>query len=159
MAHFLLDRPAWYVIGPLMGLVVVAAFVLLNERVGVVGGFSDIIERVSGRRPALGWKAWFAIGIVGGALVFRLLAGGSSVGHGHEFSWLTRLLSGGGGLVVAGVLLVAGVLIGFGAKMAAGCTSGNGLGGCSTGSPASFVSTGTFMAVAVAVSFLIKAVT
>ena len=31
--------------------------------------------------------------------------------------------------------------------------------GCSTGSPGSFVATGTFMAVAFAVSFLIQAVT
>lgn len=160
MRHFLLDRPAWYVIGPLMGLVVVAAFALLNERVGVCGGFSDFIERISGRRPAVGWKGWFALGIVGGAVVFRLLAGGATAGHGHHFSWLTRELTGSGGAVLAGgILMVAGVLIGFGAKTAAGCTSGNGLGGCSTGSPGSIVSTGTFMGVAIAVSFLIRAVT
>ena len=157
--HALLDRPPWYVIGPLMGLIVVAAFVLLNERVGVVGGLSDFVDRVSGRRATLGWKGWFAVGIVGGALAFRLLAGGTSVGRGHDFSWLTRLLSGGGELVAAVILLVAGVLIGFGAKTASGCTSGNGLGGCSTGSPGSLVATGTFMAVAIAVSFLIQAVT
>ncbi len=157
--HALLDRPAWYVIGPLMGLVVVAAFALLNERVGVCGGFSDFVERATGRRPALGWKAWFTVGIVGGAFAFRLLAGGSSVGHGQHFSWLTRALGSGGGLLAGGILLVAGVLIGFGAKTASGCTSGNGLGGCSAGSPASFVATGTFMAVAIGVSFLLRAVT
>ena len=160
MSHALLDRPAWYVIGPLIGLVVVAAFALINERVGVVGGISDVVERATGRRPVLGWKAWFAFGIVGGGLLFRLLAGGATAQTGHGFSWLTRELTGGGGHVVAGgVLLGAGVLIGFGAKKAAGCTSGNGLGGCSTGSPASLVATGTFMAVAIAVSFLIRAVT
>jgi hypothetical protein len=131
----LLDRPPWYVLGALMGLVVIGAFALLNERVGVLGGFSDVVERVTGRRAALGWKAWFAIGIVGGALAFRLLAGGSSVEHGY------------------------GWLIGFGAKMAGGCTSGNGLGGCSAGSPASLVATGTFMGTAIAVSFAIKAIT
>jgi uncharacterized membrane protein YedE/YeeE len=159
MQHFLLDRPAWYVIGPLMGLVVIAAFALLNERVGVVGGFADIVERATGRRPALGWKAWFVIGVVAGAIVFRLLAGSSSVGHGHHFSWLTRALGGGGSLLAGAILVAAGALIGFGAKTASGCTSGNGLGGCATGSPASFVSTGTFLAVAVGVSFLLRAVT
>ena len=152
----LLDRPPWYVLGALMGLVVVAVFALLNERVGVLGGFSDVVERVTGRRAALGWKAWFAIGIVGGALAFRLLAGGSSVEHGY--GWLTRTFSGGAGFVAGIVLVVAGVLIGFGAKMAGGCTSGNGLGGCSAGSPASLVATGTFMGTAIAVSFLIKAI-
>jgi uncharacterized membrane protein YedE/YeeE len=160
VSHFLLHRPAWYVIGPLIGLVVIAAFALLNERVGVVGGFSQVVERFTGRRSRLGWKGWFAFGIVGGGLVFSLLAGGTTVKHGHHFSWLTRELSGpGGGLVAGGVLLVAGALIGYGAKIASGCTSGNGLGGCSAGSPASFVATGTFMAVAIALSFLIKAVT
>jgi hypothetical protein len=56
----LLDRPPWFVLGALIGLVVLAAFALLNERVGVLGGFSDIVERVTGRRAALGWKAWSA---------------------------------------------------------------------------------------------------
>ncbi|HEX8075744.1 MAG TPA: YeeE/YedE thiosulfate transporter family protein [Thermoleophilaceae bacterium] len=155
MTATLLARPPWLVLGVLMGLVVVAAFALLNERVGVLGGFSDVVERVTGRRAALGWKAWFAFGIVGGALAFRLLAGGSSVEHGY--GWLARELSGHGWLV--GLVLVgAGALIGFGAKTAGGCTSGNGLGGCSAGSPASLTATATFMGTAVAVSFLIQAV-
>ena len=50
------------------------------------------------------------------------------------------------------------MLVGFGAKYASGCTSGNGIGGNSVGSPASFVATGTFMAAAIAVSFVIEAV-
>ena len=107
----LLERPAWYVLGSLLGLVVVAAFALLNERVGVVGGFADVVERVTGRRPALGWKAWFVIGVVGGGLLFRLLAGAPTVRHG--FGWLTRNLDGG---LVAVVLVLAGVAIGYGAK-------------------------------------------
>jgi uncharacterized membrane protein YedE/YeeE len=61
---------------------------------------------------------------------------------------------------VAGLLLVAGgVLIGFGAKSAGGCTAGNGLSGTSHGSPASFVSMGTFMASAIVVSFVIEGLT
>jgi uncharacterized membrane protein YedE/YeeE len=133
--------------------VVVGAFALLNERVGVVGGFSDVVERVTGRRPALGWKAWFAFGIVGGGLLFRLLAGAATVRHG--FGWLTRELDGA---LVAAVLVLAGVAIGYGAKTAGGCTSGNGLGGCASGSPASLVATGTFLATAIAVSFAIAAI-
>jgi uncharacterized membrane protein YedE/YeeE len=153
LIHALLHRPPPLVLGPLMGLVVVGAFALLNERVGVVGGFSDIVERVVGRRTALGWKAWFAVGIVGGGLVFRLVAGEATVRHGY--GWLTRNL---GGASVGVVLVAAGVAIGFGAKTAGGCTSGNGLGGCATGSRASLTATATFMATAIAVSFAIKAV-
>jgi hypothetical protein len=147
----LLNRPPWLVQGALLGLVVIAAFALLNERVGVTGGFSDVVERVTGRRPALGWKAWFAFGIVGGGLLFRLLAGAPTFRHGY--GWLTRSLDGG---VVAVVLVLAGVAIGYGAKSSGGCTSGNGL-GCATGSPASLAATATFMATAIGVSFLIRA--
>jgi uncharacterized membrane protein YedE/YeeE len=59
-------------------------------------------------------------------------------------------------VAVGGLLLLAGVLIGFGAKLAGGCTSGNGIGGCSAGSPASFAATATFMGTAIAASFLIS---
>jgi uncharacterized membrane protein YedE/YeeE len=150
----LLDRPPWFVLGALLGAVVLAAAALLGERVGVVGGFADVVERITGRRRALGWKAWFVIGVIGGGLAFRLLAGEPTVRHG--FGWLTRELDGG---LVAVILVVAGVAIGYGAKMAGGCTSGNGLGGCSAGSRASLTATGTFMATAIAVSFALRAVT
>jgi uncharacterized protein len=149
----LLDRPPWLVQGALLGLIVVACFALINARLGVIGGFSDVVERVSGRRAALGWKAWFAIGIMGGGLVFRLLAGAPTF---HHYGWLTDNFSGA---VVGLVLIAAGLAIGFGAKLSGGCTSGNGLGGCSVGSRASLVATGTFMATAIAVSFLIEALT
>jgi uncharacterized protein len=149
----LLDRPPWFVLGPLLGLVVVVGFALLNERMGVTGGFSDVVERVTGRRAALGWKAWFALGIVGGGALFLLLAGERTFTHGY--GWLTRELAGP---VVGVVLIGAGVAIGYGAKSSGGCTSGNGLGGCSTGSPASLTATATFMVAAIAVSFAIKAI-
>jgi uncharacterized membrane protein YedE/YeeE len=152
--HGLLDRPPWLVLGALLGLVVLAAFALLNERVGVVGGFADVVERVTGRRAALGWKAWFVFGVVGGGLAFRLLAGEATVRHGY--GWLTRELAGP---AVALVLVGAGVAIGYGAKKAGGCTSGNGLGGCASGSAASLTATATFMATAIAVSFAIEALT
>ncbi|MEA2375845.1 MAG: uncharacterized protein QOD53_2308 [Thermoleophilaceae bacterium] len=155
MIDSLLSRPPAPLVGALLGLVVVAAYALINERIGVIGGISDFVERASARRPALGWKAWFVVGVLGGGLAFRLLAGGSSVDHGY--GWLTRNI--GSGVVVGAVLVVAGGLIGYGAKAAGGCTSGNGLGGCSAGSPASLVATGTFMATAIAGSFVIKALT
>lgn len=154
MIDSLLHRPPWFVLGIGMGLVVIAAYALINERVGVIGGFSDAVERVTGRRRALGWKAWFVLGVVGGGLAFRLLAGAPTVRHGY--GWLTRELDGP---LVAVVLVLAGVAIGYGAKAAGGCTSGNGLGGCASGSRLSLAATATFMAVAVGVSFAIEAVT
>jgi uncharacterized membrane protein YedE/YeeE len=146
--------PAWYVIGPLLGLIVVGVLATLNQRVGVLGGVSDFVERSIGRRRELGWKAWFLIGVVLGGTLFIVLRGGSQLGG--DYGWMTRELAGG----VAGLLLVvAGVLIGFGAKSAGGCTAGNGLSGTSHGSPASYVAMATFMASAIVVSFAIEAVT
>ena len=57
------------------------------------------------------------------------------------------------------MLVVCGFLIGYGAKLAGGCTSGNGLSGNAVLSPASLVATATFFGTAIAVSFLIEALT
>jgi hypothetical protein len=155
MTQVLQQRPAWYVLGPLIGLVVVALVATINERIGVLGGYSNLLERATGRGDRLGWKAWFLFGVVGGALVLRLLAGGSEEQHGY--GWITRATPSH---LLAGIILVAaGGLIGYGAKTAGGCTSGNGLGGCSAGSPASFAATATFMGTAIVASFVIKALT
>ena len=157
MSEILADQPPWFVIGPLLGLVVVGVLATINQRVGVLGGVSDAVERFSGRRATLGWKAWFFLGVVLGGLVFALLRGGSSPGD--DYGWLTRTFDGGAAPVAGLLLVVAGGLIGFGAKTAGGCTAGNGLSGTSHGSPASFVAMGTFMGTAVAVSFAIEALT
>ena len=63
------------------------------------------------RSPVLRWKGWLLVGVLGGSLLFRLLAGGGAVPDGY--GWLTRTFSGtGGSVVVALLLLVAGGLIG-----------------------------------------------
>jgi len=158
MDGLLLHRPAWYVLGPLIGLVVLGLLLAINERFGVLGGYSNVVERATRRSPTLGWKGWLLVGVLGGSLAFTLLGGAAAVPHGY--GWLTRTFSGaGGGLVVGALLLAAGALIGFGAKTAGGCTSGNGLGGCSSGSTGSFAATATFMGTAIAVTFLIQVVT
>jgi uncharacterized protein len=154
VAALLQDRPAWYVLGPLIGLVVIGLLITINQRIGVLGGYSNLVERATGRTGSLGWKAWFLFGVLAGGGLFRLLAGSSTVSDGY--GWLTRTFSEP---TTAALLVVAGGLIGFGAKYAGGCTSGNGLGGTSVGSAAAFVATGTFMAVAIAASFLLRAVT
>ena len=157
MSEALSDPPAWYVIGPLLGLIVVGVLATINQRVGVLGGVSDVVERALGRRRTLGWKAWFLLGVGLGGLLFALLRGGSSLGD--EYGWLTRTFDGGAAWMAGLLLVLAGVLIGFGAKTAGGCTSGNGICGTSLGSPASFVATGTFLAVAISASFAIRGLT
>ena len=149
------DQLAWYIGGPVFGLCVVVIRVLFDARLGVTGGFTEVIERVSRRSLAFDWRAWFLGGIVIGGLLFAALWGGPDF---HGYGWLTDTFTGAARILVAVALVVAGVLIGFGAKTAAGCTAGNGLSGTAMGSPASLVATATFFGTAIAMSFLIKAV-
>jgi uncharacterized membrane protein YedE/YeeE len=156
MIELLQQRPAWFVLGPLIGLVVVGLLWTIDERIGVLGGFSNVVERASGRTGELGWKAWFLFGVLGGGLLFRIGAGESNPGDGY--GWLTREFTGSETVIVVAALLGGGALIGYGAKTAGGCTSGNGLGGTSLGSPAAFVATITFMATGIAATYLIKVI-
>jgi uncharacterized protein len=143
---------AWYVAGPVLGLCVIAVRLLFNARLGVTGGYSEIVDRVRHRSLAFDWRAWLLIGVLLGGTVFALAAGGPDF---HGYGWLSRSVDD---VLIAPILVLAGVLIGYGAKVAGGCTSGNGLSGTSMLSPASLAATGTFFATAIAISFLTKAV-
>jgi uncharacterized membrane protein YedE/YeeE len=155
MHDLLLDRPPFYVSGLLLGLAVVGLLALLNRRLGVMGGVSAFVERATGRTGELGWRGAFLIGVVGGGLVFALLAG--NFGRGGSYGWLSREL-GSANWLVGPILIASGVLVGFGAKKAGGCTSGNGLSGSSFGSPACFASTATFMGTAVLATLAMDAI-
>jgi uncharacterized protein len=141
---------AWYVAGPLLGLCVVAVRWLFNARLGVTGGYSSIVSSVRDS-TSFDWRAWFLIGVLLGGTAFALAAGGPDF---HGYGWLTRNL---GDVAVGAILLGSGVLIGYGAKLAGGCTSGNGLSGTAMLSPASLAATGTFFATAIVVSFVTEA--
>lgn len=144
----------WYVGGPILGLCVVAIRLLLNERLGITGAFTEVVDRVGGGSFRFGWRGWLLIGLVVGGAAFALVAGGPGF---EGYGWLTDTFHGAGQVVIALLLVIAGVLIGFGARSAGGCTSGNGLSGSAMASPASFAATGTFFGTAIAVSFLIEA--
>jgi uncharacterized protein len=150
------DQLPWFVAGPVLGLCVVACRALFNGHLGVTGGFSELVGRLSAGSVRFDWRGWFAIGIFGGGLLFGLLRGERSF---TGYSWLTETFHGAGRIVIALLLLGAGLLIGFGAKTAGGCTSGNGLTGSAMLSRASWAATATFFATAIVVSFTIEALT
>jgi uncharacterized membrane protein YedE/YeeE len=143
---------AWYIGGPIVGLCVVAMRWLLNERLGATGAWSGAIERVSGRSRALGTRGWLLLGLVFGGIVFGVFGAGLD-----GYGWLTETFTGPNRWLIVPILFVAGVLIGLGAKLAGGCTSGNGLSGNAALSPASLAATGSFFGTAIVVSFLIEA--
>ncbi len=145
----------WWIGGPLLGLCVVAMRWLMNERLAVMGAWTDVVDAVAARRPSLGPVGWMLVGIVAGAAGYALLAGGPAF---HGYGYLTDAFSGSAGTVlVVAILLVAGILIGLGTKLAGGCTSGNGLSGNAMGSPASLVATMTFFSTAIVVAVVTEA--
>lgn len=147
------ERLAWYIAGPLMGLCVVALYALANKPLGATTAYSETISFFR-RKPFESWRVALLGGFVVGALLASLLHGGISpnLKYGELGSDLPIAL-------LVPILVVAGAVMGFGARWAGGCTSGHGLRGCSSLSPASLAATGTFMAVAVSVTLVLHAAT
>jgi uncharacterized membrane protein YedE/YeeE len=148
---------SWWIGGPILGLCVVAMRWLMNERLGIMGAWSDVVDTVAARRLSFGPFGWMLLGLIAGAALFALVAGGPDF---HGYGWLTDTFHGTGGtILVVAILFGAGVLIGLGTKIAGGCTSGNGLSGTAMGSPASLVATMTFFATAIVVTLVTGALT
>jgi uncharacterized membrane protein YedE/YeeE len=145
----------WWIGGPILGLCVVAMRWLMNERLGVMGAWSDVVDTVAARRLSFGPFGWVLFGLIAGSAAFAVIAGGRDF---HGYGWMTDTFHGTGGtILIAAILLVCGVLIGLGTKVAGGCTSGNGLSGNAMLSPASLVATMTFFATGIAVNVVIAA--
>ncbi|MEA2138061.1 MAG: uncharacterized protein QOG56_1211 [Solirubrobacteraceae bacterium] len=145
----------WWIGGPILGLCVVAMRWLMNERLGVMGAWSDVVDTVVARRLSFGPFGWVLFGLIAGSAAFAVIAGGRDF---HGYGWMTDTFHGTGGtILIVAILLVCGVLIGLGTKVAGGCTSGNGLSGNAMLSPASLVATMTFFATGIAVNVVIAA--
>jgi uncharacterized membrane protein YedE/YeeE len=130
-----------YLAGIGLGLVLLAAFVLMGRGLGASGAFSSttawLVSQVApayaatneflgpyledGTHPLKAWLVFEVIGVFAGAWVSGLLAGRvrRTVEKGPRISTAARL-----GLAFAG-----GGLMAFGAHLARGCTSGQGLTG------------------------------
>src|SRR5204863_5794878 len=119
-------------------------------------GFSELIEKLGRGSASFDWRGWFAIGLFIAGTLFALISGGPDF---HGYGWLTDTFSGSSRIWIAPILLVAGVAIGYGAKLAGGCTSGNGLSGVSSLSLASIAATATFFGTAIVVAVVIEEVT
>jgi hypothetical protein len=142
----------WFIGGPVLGLCVVAMRWLMNERLGVMGAWTDVVNTVAAKRLSFGPFGWMLLGLIAGGAAFALIAGGPDF---HGYGWLTDTFDSA--LVVAAILFACGVLIGLGTKIAGGCTSGNGLSGNAMASPASLVATITFFVTGIAVTLLTEA--
>jgi uncharacterized membrane protein YedE/YeeE len=153
LLHVLPDPVPWFIVGPLMGLVVAGMYAVTNKHLGVSGSYVQLIDAAR-QRPIEIWRLWFLGGIfLGGALVAIF---GESPQAGLNYGVLSRHLSLG---VLIAVLFAGGVMVGIGARWAGACTSGHGLTGCSTRSSGSMVAMATFMLTAVGVTWLLHLLT
>jgi uncharacterized membrane protein YedE/YeeE len=159
--------PVWA--GVALGFVLLLTFMLTGHGVGATGATtrltawlglqlapaatasnSYLAPLVQGGHPLSSWITWQVIGVALGALASAFWAGRLRVqwdGE-HSIGRARRILTA----------LVGGLLAGFGARVAAGCTSGLGLSGAATLSIAAFVFLGVFFIVGLLVSRWIKGV-
>ncbi len=86
----------WWIGGPLLGLCVVAMRWLMNLRLGVMGGWSDVVTTIGARRLSFGPFGWMLLGLIAGATAFALIAGGPDF---HGYGWLTDTFSGTSGTI------------------------------------------------------------
>lgn len=124
-----------------MGLVVAPAATQANGYLGPM---------VEGGNPVASWITWQVVGVALGALAAAFMGGRFRVqlDGARSVGTLRRVVSA----------LTGGLLAGFGARVAAGCTSGLGLSGAATLGIAAFVFLGLFFAVGLVVSRIVRGV-
>lgn len=124
------------------GVLIGLAATLLLWLNGRVAGVSGILNGVIFPHPTdVGWRTAFLIGLIAAAGAYMSLVPDAP---------LPRTDYARAGLVVAGLL------VGFGTRMGNGCTSGHGVCGIGRLSLRSLVAVLTFMATAIATTYLIR---
>jgi hypothetical protein len=164
-------RPFWppLAAGLALGLVLLLTFLFTGHGLGATGFTTRLTAWLGGvmapemaaessylgglledGKPLSNWITWQVVGVILGALLaswsagrFKLQVDGS-----RQLGYAPRLI-----LVLAG-----GILAGFGARLAAGCTSGMGLSGGATLAVAGFLFLGGFFATGLIVSRLLERV-
>jgi len=135
--HVVGFTPVAALVGGILIGVAAALLWLVNGR---IAGISGILAWLFARDGEARWRAAFLGGLVAGGFVMHLVRP-TAFGLPH------------GGVVT---LVVGGLCVGFGTRLAGGCTSGHGLCGTSRLAPRSLVATAVFMAVGIAVVFVVR---
>ena len=142
---------AHYAVG---GVLVGLGVVVIYLATGLIPGASTFLETTWSYVSALprfntpdyldsrDWRVVFTLGIVLGAAVYAVGVG--------EFGWTTE--------VAPWRLFAGGILIGVGTRVGKGCTSGHGVCGVGSRSPASIVNVVIFVLVAMLVAAVVGAV-
>lgn len=164
-------KPFWspLVAGTVLGMVLLLTFVLTGHGLGATGASTRMTAwlglhaapaatqanaylgpMVESGNPLSSWITWQVIGVALGALAASFMAGRFRI----QFDGI-RSVGAPRRLVTA---LAGGLMAGFGARVAAGCTSGLGLSGAATLGVAAFVFLGLFFATGLIASRLVRGV-
>jgi uncharacterized membrane protein YedE/YeeE len=155
MFDVLPDQLPWFIAGPALGLLIVALFALANQPLGASGAYVQTLSFVRRRRGVVTWRVFYFVGLfVGGYLATNVLRAGRGVRSGYDALGDVFSLP-----VTVVMVFVGAIVLGYGAAVAGGCTSGHGMCGTAQRSPASVAVTATFMATAIAVTFVLRVVT
>ncbi len=139
------DRLAWYVGGPLLGLLIVGLFVLANQPLGASGAYVQTSGLLRRRDGVVVWRVWYFVGLfLGGLVATQVLREGAEIRSGYDA--LREVFPLG---VTVPLVFAGATLLGYGAAVAGGCTSGHGMCGTAQRSPASMAVTATFMTTAI----------
>jgi uncharacterized protein len=120
------------------GIMIGAAATLMLWLNGRISGISGITGGLLERRPGIGWRLAFLVGLVAGPPAYAYLTGPIDI---------TMQAS-------VPVLVLAGLLVGFGTRLGSGCTSGHGVCGIARLSRRSLAATVVFMCVAIVTVFV-----
>lgn len=145
--HVLPAYVPWYVIGPAIGLLIVATYALLNRPLGNSGAYGAVVELARDGTVDEPWRLWHFVGLPIGGLAVGLLRGDLRLDLAYG-----ALGAAVPAATLVPVLFVGGVLLGYGARWAGGCTSGHGMCGTAVLSPGSLAATATFFGTAVVVT-------
>jgi uncharacterized membrane protein YedE/YeeE len=124
------------------GVLIGLAATLLLWSTGRIAGISGILDgSLRPQRGDLLWRLAFLAGLVVAAGAYMLFVPGAPQPR-TDFA--------------RGTLIVAGLLVGFGTRLGNGCTSGHGVCGIGRLSPRSLAAVLTFIAVAMATTYITR---
>lgn len=162
-------QPYWnpYAVGALLGLVLLASYLVAGRGLGATGAFSSVAAWIANAvspahalanpvharylasgSPLTAWLVFLLAGAFAGAALSGWLAGRTrlTIERGPRLSGAQRLVTAAGGGAVAGI----------GAKIAMGCTSGQALTGGSILNVGSLVFMGAVFAAAYAAAWVLR---
>jgi uncharacterized membrane protein YedE/YeeE len=146
----------WYISGPIIGLFVPLLLLVGNKLFGVSSSFDGFCEVIPSKilRSKInfnsnkdGWKLYFVIGIIVGALISVSFLTSDKV----RFLPLDYYTLGG---IIK--LFLGGLLVGFGTRYSGGCTSGHSITGISLLNRASIKATIAFFVGGLIYAYLIQ---